>query len=884
MKEYGWERPFFLKFVLPVKQMFLSIPFCFYFILACVSPAYAAATDTFTPTLTNTPTATNSATPSSTQTFVINTIRIQNEDYDPGAEGTAYHDLTAGNDGGQYRAGGVDIYYDASAGYYVGGVFAGEWINYTVNFPADNSYTITCRLSAPSNGGVFHIESDGVNITGAVSVPSTGSWTTFTNKALGPFAFTAGPHVLKFSMDTNGASGAVANFNYFDITFPGTPTNTPTNSPVYSPTCTPTRTQTWTATNTFTNSPTPTQTTTFSASPTFTATLTITSTFTPRDTPTPLALLPARIQCEDYDLGGEGSAYHDTTAGNAGGQYRSDNVDIGTCADTGGGYTVGWAVAGEWLDYTVNILQDNNYSISFRVAQGGTGGVFHLECDGVNITGPVNVPNTGGWGTYTTLTKTNISLAAGTHVLKLALDTTGTGGGTADFNYFDIALQNTPTATPTFTPIFTYTNTPTRTTTATASCTATITMSATISQTLTPANTPLPLALPARIQSEDYDAGAEGQAYHDLTPGNDGGQYRGGGVDIYYDSSVGYYIGGAFAGEWLDYTVNVPYDGAYVFKVSIAAPSNGGVFHVESDGIDVTGPVGVPNTGSWLYFDILTMSQITLAAGTHVLRFVLDTNGSSGAVANFNFFDITFPMTPTQTPTFTPFISQTFTRTATATGTLTQTPEQTATDTPQDTATAAATATLTHTAVDTATATSTLTPADTPTQAWTPSMTGTLTSANTSTRSATMTATQSFTRTGTVTQTMTAVNTATATIIPATATVTVTGTPYVRAGLDISGVIAYPNPAMNDGAVTVKFAVNKHVSKIEFKLFTASYRLVLKSTQAPVCAAGEAYLNLGDGALKGLSSGTYYFSAVLYDDSGSARKAKAGTLLVFNHK
>ena len=40
--------------------------------------------------------------------------------------------------------------------------------------------------------------------------------------------------------------------------------------------------------------------------------------------------VPGRIEAEDYDLGGEGVAYHDTTPGNAGGAYRADDVDIET--------------------------------------------------------------------------------------------------------------------------------------------------------------------------------------------------------------------------------------------------------------------------------------------------------------------------------------------------------------------------------------------------------------------------------------------------------------------------------------------------------------------------------------------------------------------------
>ena len=39
-------------------------------------------------------------------------------------------------------------------------------------------------------------------------------------------------------------------------------------------------------------------------------------------------MVPGRIEAEDYDTGGQGIAYNDTTAGNSGGQYRTDDVDI----------------------------------------------------------------------------------------------------------------------------------------------------------------------------------------------------------------------------------------------------------------------------------------------------------------------------------------------------------------------------------------------------------------------------------------------------------------------------------------------------------------------------------------------------------------------------
>src|SRR5437868_13672015 len=63
---------------------------------------------------------------------------IQAEDFDEGGEGIGYHDLTAYNEGGAYRATDVDVQptTDAGGGYNVGWVSAGEWLAYTINVGA----------------------------------------------------------------------------------------------------------------------------------------------------------------------------------------------------------------------------------------------------------------------------------------------------------------------------------------------------------------------------------------------------------------------------------------------------------------------------------------------------------------------------------------------------------------------------------------------------------------------------------------------------------------------------------------------------------------------------------------------------------------------------
>jgi hypothetical protein len=48
--------------------------------------------------------------------------------------------------------------------------------------------------------------------------------------------------------------------------------------------------------------------------------------------------------------------------------------------------------------------------------------------DGVNATGTLAVPNTGGWQSWQSITTPGIPLSAGPHVIRLVIDTNGASG------------------------------------------------------------------------------------------------------------------------------------------------------------------------------------------------------------------------------------------------------------------------------------------------------------------------------------------------------------------------------------------------------------------------------------------------------------------------
>jgi hypothetical protein len=138
------------------------------------------------------------------------------------------------------------------------------------------------------------------------------------------------------------------------------------------------------------------------------------------------AAVPGTVQAENYDTGGEGVAYHVTSTNGSGNAYRSDGVDLEATSDTGGGSDLGWTSAGQWFRYTVNVASAGTYAVSFRVAApSAVTGALHLSnASGANLSGAVNIPATGGWQTWTTVTA-NVTLPAGQQVLTLNEDTGG---------------------------------------------------------------------------------------------------------------------------------------------------------------------------------------------------------------------------------------------------------------------------------------------------------------------------------------------------------------------------------------------------------------------------------------------------------------------------
>ncbi|MGG6309310.1 carbohydrate-binding protein [Paenibacillus macerans] len=130
------------------------------------------------------------------------------------------------------------------------------------------------------------------------------------------------------------------------------------------------------------------------------------------------SLIPGRIEAEDF-IGMFG-------------------VQTETTGDSGGGQNVGFIDNGEWMDYGVQVQSTGAYTFSVRVASPNSTGKIQLKDGAGSVLSTLNVPNTGEWQTYTTVSGT-VGLQAGYQVLHLDVP-----NGGFNINWLDFAVSSAP--------------------------------------------------------------------------------------------------------------------------------------------------------------------------------------------------------------------------------------------------------------------------------------------------------------------------------------------------------------------------------------------------------------------------------------------------------
>ena len=140
------------------------------------------------------------------------------------------------------------------------------------------------------------------------------------------------------------------------------------------------------------------------------------------------AVIPGVIEAENYDKGGNRFTFYDRDAANKGKSYREDAVDVvsledATCGSVAcKGYAVGYTEVDEWLEYSVKVASDGQYNVSVNVATASETSKILLLVDDKAIGDTVafeKIDTT--WNVYKEIDIGTVDLAAGEHILKLAI-------------------------------------------------------------------------------------------------------------------------------------------------------------------------------------------------------------------------------------------------------------------------------------------------------------------------------------------------------------------------------------------------------------------------------------------------------------------------------
>lgn len=264
---------------------------------------FSTPTDTTTPT--DTPTPSPTQTPRSTPTPVSTPTAVPDDpenlwiEAESAADGTNFDPFEVHADG--ESSGGAYVTTPDRGRSNYDDVPSDGHAEYTFPVAVPGKYAIWARVKGQSNGNSFYVSLDD-SATYEWHVDHSGEWV-WTHLPFSPAALDAGTSTLTFVYREDGTKldkllitgdlSFVPDGTGGDV--PGTPESTSTRTETVTPT---------------------------DATPS-------TDAATPADGQSAFVSHdPSRIEAEDYDEGGDGTAYHDTDPENQGGAYRSDGVDL----------------------------------------------------------------------------------------------------------------------------------------------------------------------------------------------------------------------------------------------------------------------------------------------------------------------------------------------------------------------------------------------------------------------------------------------------------------------------------------------------------------------------------------------------------------------------
>ena len=101
--------------------------------------------------------------------------------------------------------------------------------------------------------------------------------------------------------------------------------------------------------------------------------------------------------------------------------YTSPSIQTQKCEDRDGGLNVGWAVAGDYLLYQIEVRKRGNYTVSPRIASNVSSLTqisYNLEVDGDVFSSYVH-GGTGSWQSWESMEPRSVYLEEGVHKLRV---------------------------------------------------------------------------------------------------------------------------------------------------------------------------------------------------------------------------------------------------------------------------------------------------------------------------------------------------------------------------------------------------------------------------------------------------------------------------------
>jgi polygalacturonase/pectin methylesterase-like acyl-CoA thioesterase/fibronectin type 3 domain-containing protein len=315
---------------------------------------------------------------------------------------------------------------DTGGGLDVGWTDAGDWMDYNVNVASAGIYNVDFRVASQSGGGQIQLRDSSGAVLATSSIPSTGAWQWWTTVSA-TANLSAGPQTLRVYAINGG-------FNINWINFTAVPAATITSlqavnvsttagaapvlptdvTAVYSDGLTKQLPVTW-------NGVAASQ---YAAAGSFTVNGTVQGTAIQAVANVTVvaaaAAIPGKIESENWS--------------------SMSGVQTESTADTGGGLNVGWIDTGDWMDYKVNVASAGIYNVDFRVASKSAGGQIQLRDSSGAVLTKVDIPNTGFFQWWTTVSAT-MHLNAGTQTLRVYA-----AAGGFNLNWMNFSVKSfTPT-------------------------------------------------------------------------------------------------------------------------------------------------------------------------------------------------------------------------------------------------------------------------------------------------------------------------------------------------------------------------------------------------------------------------------------------------------